>query len=114
MPEFASRILDFPVRAAAVDDFRRQLRSRNLGDLSAVAAAIGDAALFAELLAFWQERGWVVRSPSSPVHAYGGPELSTDVTLAEFCGESIEYDAPGPGEDPGGGGPGDAPGGRSS
>ena len=108
MTDFSSRILDFPVRTAAVDDFRKQLRTRNVGDLSAVAAALGDAALFSGLLAFWQERGWVVRSPSSPVHAFGGPEFSSDVTLAEFCGES--YDAPGPGA-PGGSSPGGEAGG---
>ena len=91
-----------------MDDFRKQLRIRNFGDLSAVAAAIGDAALFSELLALWIGRGWVVRAPSSPVHAFGGPEFSTDVSLAEFCGESIGYDAPGPGEpSSGGGGPSD-------
>jgi len=107
--DLSSRILDFPVRAAAVDDFRRQLQARNFGDLSAVAAAIGDAALFSELLALWIERGWVVRAPSSPAHAFGGPELSRDLSLADFCGESIGYDARGPdggpssgGSDPGG------------
>jgi len=104
MSDFSSRILDFPVRTAAVDDFRKQLRTRNLGYLSALAAAIGDAALFSALLGFWTGRGWVVRSPSSPVHAYGGPEFSSSVTLAEFCGES--YDAPGPGGEPGRSGPG--------
>jgi hypothetical protein len=92
MNELASRVLDFPVRAAAVDDFRRQLRARNFADLSAVAAALGDAALFDQLLGHWIERGWISRSPSSPIYAFGGSNFSPDVTLAEFCGETIEYD----------------------
>ena len=98
MPDFADRLLDFPVRTAAIDDFLRQLRSKSLGDLSAVAAALGDAALFSEILEFWTARGWVTRSPSSPIYAFPGPDLPTDLTLRDFCG----YDAPVPEEEPGG------------
>jgi len=96
MSDVSSRILDFPVRAAAVEEFRRQLAARNLGDLSAVAATIGDATLFSELLALWLDRGWVVRSPSSPIYAYSGPGFSPDLDLGDFCGESIGYDPPAP------------------
>lgn len=92
MTALSSRLLDFPVRAAAIDDFRRQLASKGLGDLSAVGAALGDAALFSELLAMWIERGWVTRSPSSPIYAFPGSSFSADVTLPGFCG----YDAPVP------------------
>jgi hypothetical protein len=94
--DLSSRLLDFPVRAAAIDDFRRQLASKGLGDLSAVGAALGDAALFGELLELWIERGWVTRSPSSPLYAFPGPAFSPDRTLREFCGESFGYDAPVP------------------
>jgi hypothetical protein len=96
MSDLTSRILDFPVRAAAVEDFRRQLASKGLGDLSAVAATIGDAAMFSELLALWLDRGWVVRSPSSSIYAYPGPAFSSDVGLRDFCGESIGYDPSAP------------------
>src|SRR5438874_1707217 len=89
MSDFSSRILDFPVRAAAVEDFRRRLASNGLGDLSAVAATIGDARMFSDLLALWLERGWVVRSPSSPIYAFPGPSFSSDIGLHDFCGESI-------------------------
>ncbi len=96
MTDFSSRLLDFPVRTAAVDDFLRQLKSKSLGDLSAVAAAIGDAALFSELLDFWIDRGWVTRSPSSPMYAFPGEAFSPDLSLRDFCGESFGYDAPVP------------------
>ena len=98
MTDLAQRLLDFPVRTAAIDDFRRQLASKGLGDLSAVAAVIGDAALFAELLGLWIERGWVTRSPSSAIYAFPGPAFSTDLSLHDFCGESFGYDAPVPEE----------------
>jgi len=96
MTELSSRLLDFPVRAAAIDDFRRQLASKRLADLSAVGAALGDAALFSELVGLWIERGWVTRSPSSPMYAFPGPAFSPDLGLADFCGESFGYDAPVP------------------
>lgn len=98
MSDLSSRLLDFPVRTAAVDDFRRQLASKGLGDLSAVEAAIGDAALFAELLDLWIGRGWVTRAPSSPIYAFPGSEFSFDLSLRDFCGESFGYDAPVPDE----------------
>ncbi|HET7452729.1 MAG TPA: hypothetical protein VFL12_08305 [Thermoanaerobaculia bacterium] len=98
MTDLSSRLLDFPVRTAAIEDFRRQLASKGLGDLSAVGAALGDAALFSELVAFWSDRGWVTRSPSSPIYAYPGSSFSPDVSLRDFCGESFGYDAPVPDE----------------
>lgn len=99
MTDLSSRLLDFPVRTAAVDDFLRQLKSKSLGDLSAVGAALGDAALFSELVGLWVDRGWVTRSPSSPIYAFPGPEFSSDLSLHDFCGESFGYDAPVPEED---------------
>ena len=101
MTDLASRLLDFPVRAAAIEDFRRQLASKGLGDLSAVGAALGDAALFSEIVAFWVDRGWVTRSPSSPIYAYPGSSFSPDLSLRDFCGESFGYDAPVPDESSG-------------
>jgi hypothetical protein len=94
--DLSQRLLDFPVRTAAVDDFRRQLASKGLGDLSAVGAALGDAALFSELLGLWLDRGWVRRSPSSPIYAFPGSEFSPDLSLRDFCGETFGYDAPVP------------------
>lgn len=79
-----------------------------MGDLSALAAALSDRALFTELFAYWVEREWAIRAPSSPVYAYAGAAFSPAITLREFCGESIGYDAPtsaetsGPGGEPGG------------
>ena len=99
MTDLSSRLLDFPVRTAAVDDFLRQLRSKSLGDLYAVGAALGDAALFSELIGLWVDRGWVTRSPSSPIYAFPGPAFSSDLSLHDFCGESFGYDAPVPEED---------------
>jgi hypothetical protein len=96
--DLSSRLLDFPVRTAAIEDFRRQLASKGIGDLSAVGAVLGDAALFSELLAFWIDRGWVTRSPSSPIHAYPGSSFSSGVSLRDLCAESFGYDAPVPDE----------------
>ena len=96
MSEFAGRLLDFPVRTAAIEEFRRQLRAKRLGDLSAVAAALGDAGLFAALIELWIGREWIVRSPSSPLYAFPGERFSTDLTLEDLCGAGIGYDAPVP------------------
>ncbi len=102
MTELSSRLLDFPVRTAAVEDFRRQLAAKGLGDLSAVGAALGDAALFSELVTLWIDRGWVMRSPSSPMYAFPGSSFSPELSLRDFCGESFGYDAPVPEGDSGG------------
>ncbi len=57
---WTERILDFPVRAAAVDDFLRDVRARGTGDLNAVLATFNKSGLCREALTFWTSREWIV------------------------------------------------------
>jgi hypothetical protein len=98
--DFAPRLLDFPVRTAAIDSFLADLRAKRIGDIAALQAVLGDSALWDDLLGFWLDRGWIRPAPHSPIHVFPGEGFTSDVTLREFCGEDIEMvpaeEIPGP------------------
>jgi hypothetical protein len=80
------RILDFPVRAAAVDDFLRDLRARGTGDLNAVLTTLNEGGLCREAVRHWTRHGWIVIAPNTPLLALTGPGFDRALTLEEFCG----------------------------
>ncbi len=84
---WTERILEFPVRAAAVDDFLRDLRARGAGDLNAVLTTLNEGGLCREALRNWTESGWIVVAPNTPLLALRGPAFESGLTLSEFCAE---------------------------
>lgn len=94
--EFSARLLDFPVRTAAVASFLADLKAKGIGDIGALQAVIGDAALWDDLLGFWLDRAWVRPAPHSPIHLFPGENFDSNLTLREFCGEDFvsETDEP--------------------
>ncbi len=91
---WTQRILDFPVRAAAVDDFLHDLRARGMGDLSAVLATLNEGGLCREAVRHWTESGWIVMAPNTPLLALTGPAFDRALTLSDFCGEIDIREAP--------------------
>lgn len=87
---FTERILSFPVRAAAVDAFLRELKARGSGDLNGVLTTLNDGGLCRDVLRHWLSSQWIVVAPHSPLLAIAGPGFSRDLTLREFCGEAGE------------------------
>ncbi len=85
--EWTERILDFPVRAAAVDEFLRDLRARGTGDLHAVLTTLNEGALCREVVQRWTEYGWIVLAPNTPLLALAGPAFEAELTLSDFCSE---------------------------
>ncbi len=90
---WSERILDFPVRAAAVDDFLRELRAHGKGDLNAVLTTLNEGGLCREAVQFWTENGWIVFAPSQPTIALAGPAFFSQLGLRAFCGEIAEEGA---------------------
>jgi hypothetical protein len=90
------RILDFPVRAAAVDDFLRELRARGSGDLNAVLTTLNESGLCRTAVDYWSGSGWIVVAPNTPLVALAGPRFERGLELRRFCGE-IEEPAGEPG-----------------
>lgn len=88
--EFTARLLDFPVRTAAIASFLADLKAKGIGDIGALQAVIGDAALWNDLLGFWLDRGWVRPASHSPIHLFPGEGFHSNLTLREFCGEDLE------------------------
>ena len=86
--DWTERILDFPVRAAAVDDFLRELRAHGQGDLNAVLTTLNEGGLCREAVERWTERGWIVVAPDTPMIALAGPAFVRDLGLRDFCGGS--------------------------
>ena len=84
---WTERILGFPVRAAAVDDFLRDLRARGTGDLNAVMTTLNEGGLCRQALRHWTENGWIVVAPATPMLALTGPAFVRSLTLRNFCGE---------------------------
>ena len=84
---WTERILDFPVRAAAVDDFLRELRAHGKGDLNAVLTTLNEGGLCREAVDCWTDNGWIVLAPNQPTIALAGPGFSPHLGLREFCGE---------------------------
>jgi hypothetical protein len=96
---WTTRILDFPVRAAAVDDFLRELRAHGKGDLNAVLSTLNEGGLCREAVEYWTGHGWIVLAPSQPTIALAGPEFVPQLGLRLFCGEIAQAGAGvGPGE----------------
>jgi len=83
---WTERILLFPVRTAAVADFLQDLQARGSADLNAVMTTFNDSDLCRRSLRHWVEQGWIVVSPTTPLHAIAGPAFSRDLTLRQFCG----------------------------
>jgi hypothetical protein len=87
---WTERILDFPVRAAAVDDFLKDLRARGTADLNAVLATLNESGLCREALDYWTGNAWILLAPSAPTIALAGPGFVPQLTLRNFCGEAAE------------------------
>lgn len=85
--DWSERILSFPVRAAAVDAFLRELQATGSGDLNSVLATLNDGGLCREALAYWTANRWLYVAPHSPLLALSGEGLHRGITLHEFCGE---------------------------
>ncbi len=90
MAEFTASLLDFPVRTAALDTFLRDLKSRRLGDISALQAVVNDSQLWGTIFRYWMDREWVAPAPHSPMYVFPGPAFTDDLTLQQFCGEEPE------------------------
>jgi len=87
---WTERILDFPVRAAAVDDFLRELRAHGKGDLNAVLTTLNEGGLCREAVERWTGAGWIVLAPNQPTIALAGPGFAPEIGLRAFCGEIAE------------------------
>ena len=87
---WTERILEFPVRAAAVDDFLRDLRAHGTADLNAVMATLNEAGLCKQALDYWTGNDWILLAPSAPTIALAGPGFVPQLTLRNFCGEEAE------------------------
>ena len=94
MMTWTERILEFPVRAAAVDDFLRDLRARGTGDLNAVLTTLNEGGLCREVVRHWTTNGWIVIAPNTPMLALTGPTFDRAMTLADFCGAVEFLEAP--------------------
>jgi len=84
---WTERILDFPVRAAAVDEFLRELRAHGKGDLNAVLTTLNEGGLCREAVERWTGAGWIVLAPNQPTIALAGPGFVPEIGLRAFCGE---------------------------
>ena len=91
---WTQRILEFPVRAAAVDDFLRDLRARGTGDLNAVLTTLNEGGLCREVVRHWTGSGWIVIAPNTPLLALTGPAFDRSMSLADFCGEIETLETP--------------------
>jgi hypothetical protein len=91
---WTERILDFPARAAAVDDFLRELRAHGNGDLNAVLTTLNEGGLCREAVEYWTGNGWIVLAPSQPTVALAGPRFAAQLGLRAFCGETAQEDEP--------------------
>ena len=74
------------MRAAAVDDFLRDLRAHGAADLNGVMSTLNDGNLCRQAQDYWVSQGWIVVSPSTPLHALAGPGFSRELSLRRFCG----------------------------
>jgi hypothetical protein len=90
--KWTERILEFPVRAAAVEDFLRELRAHGKGDLNAVLTTLNEGGLCREVVERWTGKGWIVLAPDQPTLALAGPEFAPQLGLRRFCGEMADAD----------------------
>ena len=58
--------------------------------MNGVLTTLNDTDLCREAVAYWLERGWIVRAPSSALSALAGPNFSRELTVRDFCGEERE------------------------
>ena len=98
--KWTERILDFPVRAAAVDDFLRELRAHGKGDLNGVLATLNEGGLCREAVDWWTARGWIVLVPNQPTVALAGPGFRPQLSLRTFCGEVAQDESETPDDAP--------------
>jgi len=89
---WTERILDFPVRAAAVDDFLKDLRAHGIADRNAVLATLNESGLCREALDYRAGNDWIVLAPNAPTIALAGLAFVPQLTLRNFCGEAAERD----------------------
>jgi hypothetical protein len=82
------------VRAAAVEDFLRDLKASGSADLNAVMTTLNDAGLCRETLTYWKDQGWVEVARSMPLVALRGERFSWDMTVRVFCGEAAAEEPP--------------------
>ena len=87
---WTERILEFPVRAAAVDEFLRELKAKGTGDLNAVLTTLNESGLCRQAVEHWVGQGWIVPAPNSPLIALRGPGFVRELSLHDFCGELEE------------------------
>lgn len=90
---WTERILEFPVRAAAVDDFLRELRAHGKGDLNGVLTTLNEGGLCRQVVEYWTASGWILVAPNAPTIALAGPEFAPQLGLRRFCGEIAEGEA---------------------
>ena len=90
--KWTQRILEFPVRAAAVDDFLKDLRAHGTADLNAVLATLNESGLCRQAVEYWTGNDWIVLAPSAPTIALAGPAFVPQLTLRNFCGEAAGRD----------------------
>jgi len=87
---WTDRILDVPVRTAAVVEFLRELSTKGWADLNNLLATLNDGELERAALSYWLENEWITRAPSSPMTALVGPAWARELTLRRFCGDTDE------------------------
>lgn len=90
MEPWTDRILDVPVRTAAVVEFLRELSTKGWADLNNLLATLNDGELERAALSYWLENEWITRAPSSPMTALVGPAWARELTLRRFCGDTDE------------------------
>ncbi len=93
---WTERILEFPVRAAAVDEFLRELKAKGTGDLNAVLTTLNESGLCRQAVNHWVGQGWIVPAPNSPLIALRGPAFASELSCtisAESFEEAAEADA---------------------
>ena len=87
---WTERILEFPVRTAAVDEFLRELKAKGSGDLNAVLTTLNESGLCRQAVDHWVGQGWIVPAPNSPLIALRGPGFARELSLHDFCGDFEE------------------------
>lgn len=88
------------MRAAAVDDFLRELRAHGKGDLNGVLTTLNEGGLCREAVEWWTGKGWIVLAPNQPTIALAGPGFRPQLGLRTFCGEVAEEAGEEPEEPP--------------
>ena len=101
MADYSSSLLDFPARTAAVGTFLRDLRSRRLGDISALQAVVNESHLWATVYEFWRQKEWITPAPHSPMYVFPGPAFSDDLTVHDLCRDEREPEPEETSEGPG-------------